>query len=77
MAGAGPCLTFRRGLSRRNVKHGVVPGGQVKRFCSTKRTAEGEAFEVLEGGDGRPTKVVHRQPGLAPATSYAPIPKES
>jgi len=49
---------------------------KVRRFRLTKRSATGEVFEVLEGGDDRPTRVLYRKDGIAPAESYAPMRKE-
>lgn len=35
-----------------------------------------EPFEIIEGGDGLPTRVVHRRVGAAPPESYASLPTD-
>ena len=52
----------------------LKPELKVTRFELVKTdAATGEVFEVLEGGDGKPTVATFRRPGQPPG-SYADVP---
>jgi hypothetical protein len=48
---------------------------KITRVVIEKRDANGEVFEVIEGGDGVPTKVTYRREG-EPPESYADVGKD-
>ena len=55
-------------------KEPLKPDLKVQRFQLVKTdVATGEVFEVLEGGDGKPTVATLRKPGQPPE-SYADVP---
>jgi len=53
----------------------VLKSAEVKHWRLEKRGADGAIFEIVEGGDGRATRVVFRRPG-EPAESYSKLPYE-